>query len=164
MRNRREAMKQQPSVGSPLRSEVGPRNRGVGPFFARLPPGARRIAMALRDTVLENAPGVAETLLWGALSYHRPAVGGRVKGAVCSIDCKRGEVRLAFIHGIRLSDPTRMLGGKGISKRGVLVDTIEAARAPALATLVREAAALEWDSEGRSNGSRTARRRSTARR
>ena len=147
-----------------MRSEVGLRDRDVGAFFARLSPEARRIAMALRDTVLENAPGVAETLLWGALSYHRPAVGGRVKGAVCSIDCKRGGVRLEFIHGIRLSDPTRMLRGKRISKRSVLVCAIDAARSPALAALVREAAALEWDSEGPGNRLRTARRRSTARR
>jgi len=65
----------------------------------------RQIVTALRSAVRRAAPGAEQTLLWGGLSYHRPKVGGRVKGAVCQIVAKRGEVRLDFIHGMRLADP-----------------------------------------------------------
>jgi hypothetical protein len=116
-------------------------------FFDDLPPATRPLVLALRDVVQRTVPQAEESLLWGGLSYHRPQVGGRVKGAVCQIGVKRGQVRLDFIHGIRLPDPDRLLQGQGKSKRFVPITTRADAQRPEVADLIREAATLdpgEW--------------------
>jgi hypothetical protein len=82
-------------------------------------------------------------LLWGGLSYHRPQVGGRVKGAFCQIGVKRGHVRLDFIHGIRLADPCGVLQEHRLSKRFVPISTVADTERPEIADLIREAEALD---------------------
>jgi hypothetical protein len=99
--------------------------------------------LALRDVVRRAVPEAEESLLWGGLSYHRPQVGGRVKGAVCQIGVKRGKVRLDFIHGIRLADPSRLLQGNRLSKRFIPIESAADAERPEIAALIREAAALD---------------------
>jgi hypothetical protein len=78
---------------------------GVEAFLDALPPDTRKRVLALRDVVGRTVAHAEESLLWGSRSYHRPQVGGRVKGAVCQIVVKGGQVRLDFIHGIWLADP-----------------------------------------------------------
>jgi hypothetical protein len=112
-------------------------------FLERLPPGVRRIVRALRAVVRRIVPYAQESVLWGSLSYHRPNLGGRVKGAVCQIVVKDGRVRLDFIHGVRLADPHGLLQGDRKSKRFVPIETQADARRLELAELVAEAAALE---------------------
>jgi hypothetical protein len=112
-------------------------------FLDGLAPETRQLVVALRNEVRRTIPEAQESLLWGALSYHRPKVGGRVKGAVCLIGVKRGQVRLDFIHGIRLSDPGRLLQGDRLSKRFVPINTPADAERPQIAALIREAAALD---------------------
>jgi hypothetical protein len=110
-------------------------------------PETRQLVLGLRNVVRRTVPQAEESLLWGGLSYHRPEVGGRVKGAVCQIVVKGGQVRLDFIHGIRLVDPCGLLQGNRMSKRFVPISTIAEAERPELADLIREAAALdltEW--------------------
>jgi hypothetical protein len=102
-----------------------------------------RLVRALRAVVLRTAPEVEETFVWGGLSYHRPQVGGRVKGAVCQIGFKGGHVRLEFIHGVRLADPCRLLRGNLRSKRFVSIEATADIERPELASLIREAAALD---------------------
>ena len=116
-------------------------------FLDALPPESRELVLALRDVVRRTVPHAEESLLWGCLSFHRPQVGGRVKGAVCQIVVKGGQVRLDFIHGIRLVDPRRLLAGDRLSKRFVPIATLADAERPEVAGLIREAAALdptEW--------------------
>lgn len=84
----------------------------VREFLRSLPPASRGVVSALRAVVRRAVPDVEESVLWGGLSYHRPSVGGRVKGAVCLIGVKQGKVRLDFIHGVRLADPMRILKGQ----------------------------------------------------
>ena len=86
-------------------------------FLAALSAETRQLISVLRNVVRRTVPQAEESLLWGGLSYHRPQVGGRVKGAVCQIGVKGGQVRLDFIHGIRLADPSCLL--KGIGCRSV---------------------------------------------
>lgn len=120
-------------------------------FLDALPPSTRQLVLALRNVVQHTVPQAEESLLWGCLSYHRPQVGGRVKGAVCQIVFKRGQVRLDFIHGIRLADPGALLQGDRVSKRFVPIGSVTDAERPEVAALIREAAALdptEWASEG----------------
>jgi hypothetical protein len=113
-------------------------------FLDGVSPDARQLVLALRDVVRRTVPQAEESLLWGGLSYHRPQVGGRVKGAVCQIGFKRGQVRLDFIHGIRLADPSGLLQGNRRSKRFVPIETVAEAERPEIAALIREAAAVEW--------------------
>ena len=120
---------------------------GVEGFLDALPRDTSQLVRALWDVVRRTVPQAEESLLWGGLSYHRPQVGGRVKGAVCQIVAKDGQVRLDFIHGIRLADPCRLLQGDRLSKRFIPIGTIADAERPEVAALIREAAALdpaEW--------------------
>jgi hypothetical protein len=116
---------------------------GVEPFLDALPAESRELVLALRDVVRRTVPHAEESLLWGSLSYHRPQVGGRVKGAVCQIVVKGGQVRLDFIHGSRLADPCELLRGDGVSKRYVPIGTVADAERPEVVALIREAAALD---------------------
>jgi hypothetical protein len=96
----------------------------VRTFLAGLPAEVREIVSTLRDVVRRTVPQAEESMLWGGLSYHRPEVGGRVKGAVCQIGVKGNRVRLDFIHGIRLADPHSLLQGERLSKRFVVIETV----------------------------------------
>lgn len=49
-------------------------------FLTALPPDVRDLVETLRSVVRRNLPEAEETLLWGGISYHRPEVGGRIKG------------------------------------------------------------------------------------
>jgi hypothetical protein len=112
-----------------------------------LSPATRQLVLAVRRVIRQTVPEAEESLLWGGLSYHRPDVGGRVKGAVCLIGVKRGQVRLDFIHGIRLSDPSGLLQGNALSKRFVIIATAADAERPEITALIEQAAALdptEW--------------------
>lgn len=115
---------------------------GVAEFVNGLRPSTREVVQALRRVVLCVAPDSRETVLWGGLSYHRPDVGGRIKGAICQISAKSDRVRLEFIHGVRLTDPRRLLEGDRVSKRYVPVADVRRANDPDLAALVRQAASL----------------------
>jgi hypothetical protein len=99
--------------------------------------------VALREVVRRTAPDAEESLLWGGLSYHRPWIGGRVKGAVCQISVVCGEVRLEFIHGVRLDDPRKLLRGDRLSKRYVPIRSVAEAWRPEIVELIEEALALE---------------------
>ena len=112
-------------------------------FFDALPPDTGQLVRTLRDVVRRTVPQAEESLLWGGLSYHRPQVGGRVKGAVCLIVVKGGRARLDFIHGFRLADPCGLLQGDGASKRFIPIGTVADAERPEIVALIREAAALD---------------------
>ena len=57
-------------------------------FLDTMPPTTRKIVSTLRKVIRRTAPDAEESLLWGGMSYHRPKVGGRVKGSVCQIVVK----------------------------------------------------------------------------
>lgn len=119
------------------------RQPDVQGFLDGVPPESRDVVTALREVVRRTVPDAEESLLWGTLSYHTPWVGGRVRGSVCQISAQRGEVRLEFIHGVRLEDPRRLLRGDRISKRYVPVRSAADARRAEIAALIQEASTLE---------------------
>ena len=112
-------------------------------FLDRLAPEAREVVSTLRRIIQRTVPEAEESVVWGCLSYHRPKVGGRVKGAVCQIVAKHGTVRLDFIHGIRLSDPAHLLRGSRVSKRHVVIASAADAERAEIVELFREAGALD---------------------
>jgi hypothetical protein len=119
---------------------------GVKAFLDALSPEIRELVLGLRNVVHRTVPHAEESVVWGSLSYHRPEVGGRVKGAVCQIVVKGGQVRLDFIHGVRLVDPCGLLQGHRLSKRFVPISTIADAERREIADLIREAAELDPNS------------------
>jgi hypothetical protein len=119
------------------------RQHDVQGFLDSLPPESRDVVTDLRAVVRRTVPDAEESLLWGGLSYHAPWIGGRVKGSVCQISAQHGEVRLEFIHGVRLDDSRRLLRGDRISKRYVPIRSVAEARRPEIADLIGEAATLE---------------------
>jgi hypothetical protein len=112
-------------------------------FLDGLSAEATEVVLALRSVVRKTVPNAEESVAWGGLSFHRPQVGGRVKGTVCQIVVKGGQVRLDFIHGIRLNDPNGLLEGDRISKRFIPVATSADAERPEIVALIRQAAALD---------------------
>jgi len=112
-------------------------------FLDALRPDTRRLVLALRDVARRTVPHAEESVLWGGLSYHRPQVGGRVKGAVCQIVAKGDKVRLDFIHGVRLADPCGLLQGNRVSKRFVPIGSVADGGRREVADLIRDAAALD---------------------
>lgn len=114
----------------------------VHEFIDLLPEDARTIVLALRDVVLRTVPNVTESVVWNCLSYHRPEIGGRVKGSVCQIVVRKGIVRLDFIHGVRLHNPKHLLRGTLESKRFIPIHSIKDAHNPEIAHLIREASTL----------------------
>jgi len=113
-------------------------------FLDALPTEVHELVVALRKVIRRTIPQAEESILWNGLSYHLPEIGGRVKGAVCQINAKRGQVTLDFIHGIRLADPQGLLQGDQKSKRFVPMNTIADTKRPEIVKLIQEAAALEW--------------------
>ena len=111
-------------------------------FIAQLPSDIKPIVVALRDGIIRTVPDVKESVVWGALSYHRPQIGGRVKGSVCLIVVKDSSVRLDFIHGIRLRDPKHILQGDRVSKRYVPIPSVRAAVSSDVLKLIKEVASL----------------------
>jgi hypothetical protein len=123
------------------------KDEDVARFLDSLPAEAWEIVSALRKVIRRTVPAAKESVLWGGLSYHRPAIGGRVKGAVCQIGVKAGKVHVAFIHGVRLTDPYNLLQGDRLSKRFVTINTVTDAEQPELLELLREAGSRdpsEW--------------------
>jgi hypothetical protein len=120
----------------------------VARFLDGLAPASREIVDALREVIRSAVPDAEETVLWGGLSYHTPYVGGRVKGAICQVTAKRGEVRLEFIHGIRLADPGKLLRGDRLSKRYVPIPSPAAARRRVITELIAEASTIELAAGG----------------
>ena len=119
-----------------------PHEISVDDFFERLSPEQTAIVLRLREVILRNAAGVEESVAWGGLSYHRPWLGGRVKGAVCQIVTKKGRVRLDFIHGIALPDPNGLLKGDRLSKRYVPIRGPKEANRLEIEALIRAAMRL----------------------
>ena len=68
---------------------------------------------------------------------------------------KGSDVRLDFIHGVRLPDPSGLLQGGRVSKRFVRIETVADADRPDIAALIREAAAPDptgWGEVGEGPG------------
>lgn len=114
-------------------------------FLEDQPEPLAEIVIELRKLVLAAAPDAVETIAWGGLSYHRPDRGGRIKGAVCQISLHRSHVRLSFIHGVRLPDPSRLLRGDRKSKRFVPLKVLGEVGALPLVPLIRAAAGQPAD-------------------
>lgn len=104
------------------------------------PPAVRRIAMELRRVVFREVPGAAEKVAYHCLTYYLPeCIWGVIGGNICMMQLEDDAVMLGFIHGYRLEDPEHLLQGKSKHKRHVRIGSVEEARLPAVAALIRAA-------------------------
>jgi hypothetical protein len=77
------------------------------------------IALALREVILEEAPGASESIyqvytvaIWFGFS-------GKMKDMFCYIATNTGHVNLGFPRGTSLPDPNRVLEGNGKTMRHI---------------------------------------------
>jgi hypothetical protein len=109
-------------------------------FLSAKPAHLRDIALELRNLVAKAAPQASERISWGGLTYFDSHRGGPVRAAICQIEVHADHVRLAFIHGIHLDDPERLLEGSRLSKRYIRIDSYERAQWEAYQRLIEMAA------------------------
>jgi hypothetical protein len=113
-----------------------PRDPRVDATIAELAPAPRAVAQALRKLVNTGAPTLRETLLWG-----NPVWIGR--GKVICLMLFPHHVNLGFFFGAQLSSKYRELEGTGKGMRHVKVPTVNEARNPVLARIIRDAVKLD---------------------
>jgi AcrR family transcriptional regulator len=130
------------SEAIPRRRHGTPRGAGrrvtravLDTFLAGSEPAVRDRFFTLRDLVLAEAPDADERVIsgWSMVAWgHRHLF--------CSIQPRRGEVRVGFARGADLPDPGALLEGRGHRSRYVCVPAEGAFDVDALAALVRAAA------------------------
>src|ERR1051325_1309705 len=101
----------------------------IGGYLADCSDDACDIVLALRSLILKTAPKLSEAIRFNALCYFKPNHPfGAIGGNVCMIDCRKGTVELAFIHGAFLSDPLGLLQGIGKAKRHIQLRSVSDVR------------------------------------
>lgn len=112
----------------------------VDHLFRELPGRYARIASALRQMILEEAPGLREAVKW-----NNPFWVGQ-QDVLC-LQCYPDHVNLGVLRGAELAGAFPQLEGSGKGMRHVKVASVEGAQSPPLRRLVR--AAVELDRRGR---------------
>jgi hypothetical protein len=105
-----------------------------------LPDELADLVLELRDLVLSVAPQATESTHSKGFTYHDAQRGGHVSAGICQIVIFPDHVRLAFIHGIFLPDPHRLLEGDARYKRYVKIVSGKIVRWDMLADLIRSSA------------------------
>ena len=114
-----------------------PRAATIEALLAPCPPRVRRLAEAARQRILAVVPDAVEKLRagWGLIGYSAP-------GYFAFVLPMSDHVRIGFEWGVMLPDRAGLLQGTGAQVRYVVITRQQDLRAPALALLIREAAAL----------------------
>ena len=95
------------------------------PFLERIPQPLQDIVFELRNVIASVAPDATEVMVWKGLSYYFQDRGGVVSAGLCQINAFEDHVRLGFIHGAYLPDPTGLLEGDRKAKRFVRLTSYE---------------------------------------
>lgn len=123
----------QPERTMPTRLDPDTLTRRLDPH----PASTREIILALRDLILDTAPGVTEAIKFHSLCYFLGDAPYRsIGGNVCAIGIRDGEVTLWFIQGADLPDPHHLLTGKAKAKREVPISGVRMLRDPAIRALI----------------------------
>jgi hypothetical protein len=102
-----------------------------------------RVAMLdeLRKVILGAAPGIVETVKWRKPSNPAGVPVWESNGIICTGERYKDKVKLTFMHGAKLKDPTGLFNAddKGATRRAIDVPEGGKVDAKALTALVREA-------------------------
>lgn len=118
-------------------------SRQLVDLLAVCSPEVRRLALALRELVLTEAPGAEEVLyfVYAEVIVFQLA-GRRKRAAFCNIAAYEHHVNLVFYYGATLPDPHGLLKGAGKKMRHIRFDSPEDLRRPYLRTYIRSALEL----------------------
>jgi hypothetical protein len=93
---------------------VRPPDRVLLSYLASYDPHISRLALAVRELVLEEAPEAIESLSKGyAVSIGFSFTGKPLKDGFCHVVTYTNHVNLGFNRGALLPDPNRVLSGAG---------------------------------------------------
>ena len=95
----------------------------------------------LRKVILAAAPGIVETAKWRKPSNPAGVPVWESNGIICTGERYKDKVKLTFMHGAKLKDPSGLFNAadKGATRRAIDVPEGGTVDAKALTALVREA-------------------------
>jgi hypothetical protein len=101
---------------------IRPPDRRLLGYLAAYDPHISDLALALREVVLEEAPEAIESIVKSyAVAIGFSFTGKPMKDGFCHIVTYSGHVNLGFNRGALLSDPQKLLVGKGKSIRHITI-------------------------------------------
>jgi hypothetical protein len=99
-----------------------PPDRKLLSYLAPYDPHISKLALALREVVLEEAPDAIETIIKSyAVSIGFSFTGKPLKDGFCHVVAYSTHVNLGFNRGALLPDPNKILIGKGKSIRHITI-------------------------------------------
>lgn len=104
-------------------------------FLATYPPAMQAVTQTLRALVTRPMPRAVE-VLYARHNHIGYSLTGKMREGIIYICPLKDYVRLGFMYGGQLTDPTHLLQGEGKRMRHVKVRTLEAANTPALEQLI----------------------------
>lgn len=95
----------------------------------------------LRGVIMKAAPGIVETVKWRKATNPAGVPVWELNGIICTGERYKDKVKLTFMHGAKLKDPSGLFNAddKGATRRAIDVREGESIDAKALTALVREA-------------------------
>ena len=109
-------------------------------FLADYDPHVASLALALREVVLEEAPGAVESLSKGyAVSVAFSFTGKPLKDGFCHVVAYSSYVNLGFNRGAMLPDPNHVLAGTGKMTRHITFHREEELSRPYLRRYIQTA-------------------------
>jgi hypothetical protein len=108
-----------------------------------LPLELSELALELRSLILNLVPDATEHVHRKGFTYFFSERGGPVSAGICQIGLHPDHVRLAFIHGVFLPDPERLLQGPAEYKRFVKLHSRKEVRRDVLADLILASARFD---------------------
>lgn len=85
----------------------------IAGHFCYLAPDTLSAMLELRNIIARITPGATEEIRRQGLVYYDAARGGAVSAGICQILIDKGSLRLCFIHGAFLPDPSGLLLSEG---------------------------------------------------
>jgi hypothetical protein len=117
--------------------------REIEEYFKSASPENLEIILELRNLIFSIAPDAAEMIQWKGISYFDASRGGTVSGGICQVHIVEDVVRLGFIHGIFLADPSHLLRGDRKVKRYLEIPSYDLAPWEEIKALIQ--ASYEFD-------------------
>jgi hypothetical protein len=112
-------------------------------FLQRTPENLQDIVLELRNLISSVTPDAVEVIRWGGLSYFHEGGGGIVSAGICQIGIHEDHVRLAFIHGVFLTDPHHILEGTQKVKRYIKLSSFDNAPWDDLKRLIEQSSRFD---------------------
>jgi len=104
-------------------------------YLEKYSPQMSKIAVKLRNLILEMFPSMEELIKWNNLVY-------RMNGYVCAILIHKAHINLEFWRGAELKDPENRLEGTGKKMRHLKISDESEIDAQYIKNLIKESIAL----------------------